>query len=130
MPPGNAGPLGIDVSSNQGTIDWVTVSKTNLSFVFLRATVGAHTTDKLFSDNWTGVLNSGLVRGAYHFLWPLASAADQADNYITTVGALEAGDLPPVLDLEEAYLKEVPKQDVGTTIPQNQRMPMILEWLT
>jgi lysozyme len=121
---------GIDVSSNQGSIDWNVVAGSNLSFAFLRATIGAHTADGQFSGNWARIRGTGMIRGAYHFFWPLASASDQADNYIETVGRLMPGDLPPALDIEESYLKANPEQDVWMTIAPDNRLPMILNWLT
>jgi lysozyme len=43
---------------------------------------------------------AGVVRGAYHFFHPNESATTQANFVLSTVGALEAGDLPIVLDFE------------------------------
>jgi lysozyme len=132
MQPGKSGLLGIDVSSNQGPIDWEAVSKAKFSFAFLRATIGAHTSDQMFAFNWMAIRGSGLVRGAYHYFWPLTSAAEQADKYIAAVGALVPGDLPPAIDLEEAYLKKDTNHDheFWKTIPRDERLPMILGWLS
>ena len=121
---------GIDISSHQGTIDWRAVSREGLSFVFMRASLGAHSADSQFARNWVRVQGAGLLRGAYHFFWPLASAMDQADHFIETVGTLLPGDLPPALDLEEAFIQQNPQQDVWTTVPPDNRLPMILGWLT
>lgn len=120
---------GIDVSSNQGAIDWNAASPGQLSFCFVRATVGAQTIDSAFSANWNGVQDAGLIRGPYHFFWPLADPKQQADNFIQTVGALQSGDLSPALDLEEAFPKGSPQQDVWTEISAAQRLPMIQDWL-
>jgi lysozyme len=126
-----AGPLqGVDVSSNQGTVNWGSVSNGNFSFAYLRATIGAHSADAQFAGNWLRIRGSGLMRGAYHFFWPLADPADQADNYVQTVGMLMPGDLPPALDIEESFLKVHPDQDVWMTIAPANRLPMILNWLT
>jgi len=132
MQPRKSGLLGIDVSSNQGPIDWEAASKAKFSFAFLRATIGAHTSDQMFAVNWMAIRGRGLIRGAYHSFWPLTSAADQADKYIATVGALAPGDLPPAIDLEEAYLKKDTNHDheFWKTIPRDERLPMILGWLT
>lgn len=121
---------GIDVSSNQGLVNWAAISNQNLSFVFLRATLGAHTADQQFARNWALISGTGLLRGAYHFFWPLSAATDQADNFTKAVVNLMSRDLPPALDLEEAYLKQDPEQDVWTTIAPENRLPMILAWLT
>jgi len=121
---------GIDVSSSQGLVNWAAIPNQNLSFAFLRATLGAHTADQQFAHNWARIGSAGLLRGAYHFFWPLSAAPDQADNLIGVVGSLVPGDLPPALDLEEAYLKKDPQLDVWTTIAPENRLPRILAWLT
>jgi lysozyme len=125
-----SGVTGIDVSSNQGSVNWSLVAGQNLAFAYIRATVGAHTADARFAGNWTRIYGTGLLRGAYHFFWPLAAASDQADHFVEIVGRLLPGDLPPVLDLEEAYLNAAPQQDVWTTVSPDNRLPMILNWLT
>jgi hypothetical protein len=63
-------------------------------------------------------------RGAYHFFWPLASATEQAEHFIETVGNLQPGDLPPGLNLDEAVLQQSPQQDVWTAVPLDNRFPM------
>lgn len=120
---------GIDVSSNQGAVDWAKVAEDGVSFAFARATIGGHQTDSKFADNWPGMLNAGLIRGAYHFFWPLTPWQEQADNLITTIGSLQHGDLPPALDLEEAVLNADPQHDTWEDIPFDQRLPIIQNWI-
>jgi lysozyme len=130
MPSTNSFLPGIDVSSNQGAVDWSAVAQANVSFVYARASLGAQSPDNQFAGNWAGLRNASLLRGAYHFFWPLAPAADQADNFIQNVGTLSSGDLPPMVDLEPAYKKQNPNQDLWSTVPPGDRLPMILGWLT
>ncbi len=125
-----SGVTGIDVSSNQGSVNWSSVAGQNLAFAYIRAMVGAHTADAKFARNWQSIQGTGLLRGAYHFFWPLAAAIDQADHFVETVGRLLPEDLPPALDLEEAYLSAAPQQDLWTTVAPDNRLPMILNWLT
>lgn len=121
---------GIDVSLNQPQVDWAAVAAAGNAFAFARATIGGHQVDSLFSAHWQGIKDAGMVRGAYHFFWPLTSWQDQAENFIKTLGALEVGDFPPVLDLEEAIAKNDPlKRDNWSRIPVEQRLPMIANWL-
>ena len=121
---------GIDVSSNQGQVDWDSVIEAGKAFGFARATIGGHQADAQFSANWQSMSDAGILRGAYHFFWPLTPWQDQAANFIRTVGALNEGDLPPVLDLEEAVPKSDPlKRDAWKDIPADQRLPMIQNWL-
>lgn len=125
----NAFVQGIDVSTHQGHVNWSAVSKAAISFAFARATIGGQQTDAQFAVNWTGIRTAGLRRGAYHYFWPATSWQEQAKNFIHTVGTLQSGDLPPALDLEEAFLTSNPKHDVWTDVPTDQRLPMIQNWL-
>jgi lysozyme len=120
---------GIDVSTHQGHVNWSAVSKAGISFAFARATIGGQQTDAQFAVNWTGIRTAGLRRGAYHYFWPATPWQDQAANFINTVGKLQSGDLPPALDLEEAFLKGTKKHDAWKDVPPDQRLPMIQNWL-
>lgn len=121
---------GIDVSSNQGLIDWNAVSQSGVLFAFARSTIGGHKTDSQFATNWSGINKAGLIRGAYHYFWPQTPWQDQASNFINAVGALQTGDLPPALDLEESFLKGDPTHDVWSDVPLDQRLPIIQNWLS
>jgi GH25 family lysozyme M1 (1,4-beta-N-acetylmuramidase) len=94
-------PYGVDVFRKNGAVDWDKVAKDGIQFAFAKATEGATHVDDEFGDNWAGLADSPLVRGAYHLFLAGVDATKQADNFITTVGALDKpGDLPPVLDVE------------------------------
>ncbi len=97
---------GIDVSHYQGTINWERVSRAGihdapLSFVIIKATEGEQLMDHQFRRNFHEAQRYGLLRGAYHYFSPSVSATKQAAHYTDSV-PLEQGDLPPVLDIEEA----------------------------
>jgi lysozyme len=96
---------GIDVSSYQQKINWDKVDSMEsyhikLSFAFIKATEGVTLVDPYFQRNWRESKNSGVIRGAYHYFKPKKSGLWQAKFFLQTV-SLEAGDLPPVLDVEE-----------------------------
>ncbi|HEX8686248.1 MAG TPA: GH25 family lysozyme [Pyrinomonadaceae bacterium] len=91
--------LGIDVSHFQGHVDWNAVKAAGCAFAFAKATEGTGVTDPYFHANWAGMKAAGLLRGAYHFYRAGEPAAGQAAHFLSTVG-FEAGDLPPVLDIE------------------------------
>lgn len=98
---------GIDVSKYQGNIDWETLINTSfdykvMKFAFIKATEGISIIDEQFSDNWKNARKAGLIRGAYHFFIPGISGKLQAQYFIQHV-ILKKGDLPPVIDIEEAY---------------------------
>ena len=90
---------GIDVSHYQSRVDWDEVAEQGISFAFVKATEGISHQDSLFCLNWAGIQDAGLKRGAYHFFLPGVPAALQAANFLDLVD-LQAGDLPPVLDVE------------------------------
>lgn len=96
--------IGIDVSEYQDEIDWDAVRTLDndyeLSFVFVRATVGNDRLDKRFKENWIGAKENHLIRGAYHYYRPNENSLEQAELFIKTV-RLQKGDLPPVLDIEK-----------------------------
>ena len=96
--------IGIDVSEYQDEINWDEVrtleNDNELSFVFIRATVGNDRLDKRFRENWLNAKENNLIRGAYHYYRPNENSLEQAELFIKTV-RLQKGDLPPVLDIEK-----------------------------
>ncbi len=95
---------GIDVSKHQGEILWDSVKAMHpkgirLKFAFAKATEGASMIDKRFTENWLAMRQQKIVRGAYHFFRSSENAHKQAAIFIKTV-PMQAGDLPPVLDVE------------------------------
>lgn len=113
---------GIDVSHYQGEIDWEVLRNADInaapvSFVFIKGTEGAAILDDCFNLNFYEAKQSSLVRGVYHFFRPEIDAKEQANFFLKQVH-LEAGDLPPVLDVEKAG---------GLT--ENQLQQAVLTWL-
>ena len=90
---------GIDVSHFQGRVDWAAVKSAGCAFAFAKATEGAGVTDPFFAANWAGMKAAGLMRGAYHFYRAQQDAQQQAAHFLSNA-QFEAGDLPPVLDIE------------------------------
>ncbi len=96
---------GIDVSKYQDMIAWeevknMKVKNIQLGFAFIKATEGIGNTDPQFGRNWKKSRINGIVRGAYHFFIASKDGKMQAENFIDKV-ELEAGDFPPVLDIEQ-----------------------------
>ena len=91
---------GIDVSHHQDAIEWAKVAAAGIVFAFAKATEGASTKDQMFMTNFTGMKDSSVIRGAYHFYHPSKDAISQTDNFLSVVNSLTPGDLPPVLDIE------------------------------
>jgi lysozyme len=94
---------GVDVSNNNGHVDFVKIRAAGYSFVWLKASEGTTFTDAFFLDNAKRAKAAGLRVGAYHFL-NAANAAAQAKHFARLVKAagLGKGDLLPVADVEKA----------------------------
>lgn len=90
---------GIDISRYQANVDWDVVAAQDIEFAFVKASEGSTHQDIRFCENWDEIKRVNLKRGAYHFYRPTVSAEIQANNFIDLV-EMEAGDLPPVLDIE------------------------------
>ncbi len=94
---------GIDVSIWEAPVDWPKVRATGQRFAIMKATEGKTWTDPSFHDNWIGAKTAGLLRGAYCYFHPDQDAKGQADCFVSTVKAEnDDGELPPILDLEDA----------------------------
>lgn len=111
---------GIDISHYQEDIDWLRLRNASMnndpvSFVIVKATEGTTLFDTYFNDNFYQARENDIVRGAYHFYIPSASPQQQAKFYLRQVH-LEPGDLPPILDIEEAGKKSAAelRKDVKT----------------
>ncbi len=117
---------GLDVSHHQGDIDWRALASEGVAFCFIKATQGARYDDPRFADNWARAGANGVLRGAYHFLSALDPVDDQVDNFLRVVGSLEAGDLPPVVDIEEDLSSG---KDRWEQVPIAERAQRAFAWL-
>src|SRR5579883_1375240 len=91
---------GSDVSAYQANTNWFSVKQAGNSFAFVKATEGTGYTNPDFDTDWVGIHNAGLVRGAYHFFHPGDDPVALANFFLSVVGTLHNGDLPPMLDWE------------------------------
>ncbi len=97
---------GIDVSRHQQNIYWEAVKdmKVNniaVGFTFIKATEGTDLVDENYFVNMRNALAANIPRGAYHFFTSSKSGKLQAAHFVENV-YLKKGDLPPVLDVEQA----------------------------
>jgi lysozyme len=113
--------IGIDVSRFQKTIDWPSVGGAGVRFAFVQASRGSGADctvkpqecgpDPYFAANRIAAGSAGIRVGAYHRGFasggtPAAARADalaESDVFLTAVGALNAGELVPVLDVETPF---------------------------
>lgn len=96
---------GIDVSENNGYIDWSAVAAAGIQFAMVRCSYGLCSKDALFAANVAGAKAAGLKVGAYHYSYALnvAEAIHEAMNCreaIDNSGVLL--DLPVFYDMEDA----------------------------
>jgi lysozyme len=101
----NEYPLGIDVSNNQGGIDWARVASAGVQFAIAKVSEGAHFRDGYFAENWQAMKAHGILRGAYHYALPSQyGPVQEARYFVDAIGllgqTLEQGDLL-ALDLED-----------------------------
>ncbi len=105
--PGGYDTHGIDVSRYQHKINWKAVSEMRdkgqrISFAITKCTEGTSILDPYFKHNWKQMAENHLLRGAYLYFHPNAKAKEQARLFIQHC-KLSEGDLPPVIDIEEAH---------------------------
>jgi GH25 family lysozyme M1 (1,4-beta-N-acetylmuramidase) len=102
---------GIDVSMWQGDVDWAAVASTSTRFAIMRATRGHDYVDPRYAEYLAEASANGLVVGAYHRAKVSLAAGDpRAEaNHFVDVAQIDAGDVLPVLDIEEHG---------GLTVPQ------------
>jgi GH25 family lysozyme M1 (1,4-beta-N-acetylmuramidase) len=91
---------GIDISYYQGTINWDRVKANGVHYAFIRVSDGLANPDSQFARNWAEAKRVGVRRGVYQYFRPNRDVIAQADLLLSRMGPLEAGDLPPVIDVE------------------------------
>ena len=95
-------PVGVfvDVSHNNGTMDWQQAKASGVTHAFIKASDGPDWHDPQFATNWQGAKEAGIQRGAYHYMRNYSTPTEQAQSFLATLGD-DIGELPPVLDVEE-----------------------------
>lgn len=97
------GVQGLDVSAHQPSVDWQQQWNMGARFAYVKATEGNYYTNPIYSSQYQGSRNVGMIRGAYHFAIPnWSSGADQARYFVQNGGGWSADGytMPPVLDFE------------------------------
>jgi len=91
---------GIDLSHYQGNVFWQTIGeKTNMAYVYLKATEGGDRIDATFERNIELAHRYGLKVGSYHFYRPLTDQQRQLRNFMSQC-LPEEQDLIPMIDIE------------------------------
>lgn len=96
---------GIDVSSNNGTVNWSTVKAAGIDFAIIRTGYGKNGSqkDSQFRNNVAGCQAQGIPFGVYHYSYALnaASAKKEATLVLSILNGLEL-DFPVYFDFEDA----------------------------
>ncbi len=100
---------GIDVSHDQGQVDWGKVAKANIDFVYLKASDGITYQDPAFNRNTLALSQQKMLVGAYHFFEANDDANKQAQNFLTTIKD-KSLTLTPMVDIE--LTKDVPSSEI------------------
>jgi lysozyme len=125
---------GFDVSLHQGRVDWTRARGAEINgqaavFAAARVSDGLYTPDgDTFVNNWQGMRDAGLIRGAYQFFRPEQDGHAQARLFLDAIaaaGGFEPGvDLPPAVDIEV-----VTARNTGVTVPSQQLQAGVQAWL-
>jgi lysozyme len=96
--------FGIDVSNNNGSINWTSVYGNGARWAYAKATEGTGFTDAYYNGNMNNGKAAGLQMGAYHFAHPESSCPSaQASHFWSVAGGkivADAKSIYPTLDLE------------------------------
>ncbi|HEX6368501.1 MAG TPA: GH25 family lysozyme [Longimicrobium sp.] len=90
---------GIDVSHQEGVIDWPQVRDAGISFALIKATQGGTFVDPMVLKNLEACREVGIVPGVYHFYCHDVKPEDQAANFLGNLSS-QPGDLIPAIDVE------------------------------
>ncbi|NGN68595.1 hypothetical protein G5C51_32465 [Streptomyces sp. A7024] len=115
---------GFDTSHHQhpdgSPIDYSAAKGAGYTYTFMKSTEGIDYTDDWFARDWKAAADSGILRAPYHFYHPAGpgDGAQQAEFFVKTIKeqgytGKNAGELPPVLDLEQINGGCPPSFDTG-----------------
>lgn len=112
--------IGIDVSNNNGNINWNKVASSGINFAFIKASEGGTFIDKYFKYNKEYAQKNNIPVGAYHFFKPQVNAEKQSELFLQTAGKC---DLPAVLDIENSPFSQWNDYNL------NQKITNIKKWI-
>ncbi|WP_317119977.1 GH25 family lysozyme, partial [Clostridium neonatale] len=93
---------GIDVSNNNGSINFNKVKSDGVEVVYIKATEGTTFKDGYLDGNYSNAHSVGLKTGFYHFLVGTSSPETQAINFYNAIKN-KSNDLIPMLDIETNF---------------------------
>ena len=90
---------GIDISNNNGAINFTGVKNSGVECVYIKATEGTTFQDSYKSAFYGGAKSIGAKVGFYHFLVGTSAPETQAENFYKEIISYQ-NDLVPMLDVE------------------------------
>jgi lysozyme len=105
-------------------VDWSQLKQANIKFAFIKASDGATFADPGFADAWNGATRADIPHGAYHFFRPKKSVQEQVDNFLSAYSSVDAGQLPPALDVENPG-----KINIFKGLSAKKSVDKVLSWL-
>jgi len=93
----------IDISSNNGRVDFVPVKRAGIEGAIIKATEGKTYVNPYWKPQREDAGKIGFRVGAYHYARPDSNpfgAKAEAEHFCSVVGKLNRTDIKPVLDLE------------------------------
>lgn len=93
---------GIDVSNNNGNINFNQVKVEGIECVYIKATEGTTYRDNYLDTNYSNAHYAGLKTGFYHFLVGTSSPETQATNFYNAIKD-KTSNLVPMLDIETNF---------------------------
>ena len=90
---------GIDVSNNNGSLNWTRIAASGVKFCYAKASESTTYVDSWYARYRAGAKDHGIAFGAYHFAHPSGNGTTQA-RFFLAKAKVAPGDLIPVLDVE------------------------------
>lgn len=100
---------GIDVSNNNGHVDWASIAESGVRFAYAKATEGTGFIDPFYEPNRVSARAHGIHFGAYHYFTPGEDAAAQVAFFLEHAQP-KTGELVPVLDYERSPAEAAPAE--------------------
>lgn len=102
--------LGIDVSDNQGVIDWLKVKGAGVTFAILRSVRGSLKPDYRFEDNYAGCCKNGIKTGVYKYSYAttVSKAVEEAKAVLKLLNGRKL-DYPVYFDMEDKCQRSLGK---------------------
>lgn len=101
---------GIDVSANQGNINWKTVANYGMGFAILRITEKGNVIDPTFERNYKGCIENKIPVGVYKYSYAtsIEQIKTEANIVIKTLNKRKL-DYPVFLDIEDKCQRNISK---------------------